>query len=117
MKGFREFESIHLCVQPIDFRSGILRMSVAIEVHFGHKALTGNLFLFTNKSKRNIRAIYWDRTGFAMWQKALEKDRFPWPKMDSQNKLKISHEEIDFILRGINPWKIKSHQDLLYKIF
>lgn len=117
MKSFREFASIHLCVQPIDFRSGILRMAVAIETHFSHQSLTGNLFLFTNKSKRNLRAIYWDRTGFALWQKALEKDRFPWPKADQSGQFKLNHEQMGFLLRGIDPWKIKSHQDISYKIF
>ena len=73
--------------------------------------------MFTNKSKRTLRAIYWDRTGFAMWQKALEKDKFPWPKKDQKQKVRLTHEQMDFILRGINPWKIKSHQDISSHIF
>ncbi|WP_170111850.1 IS66 family insertion sequence element accessory protein TnpB [Photobacterium frigidiphilum] len=40
---------------------------------------TGALFLFTNKQRDKIKIPYWDKTGFALWYKRLEKNKFKWP--------------------------------------
>ena len=116
MKGIKEFTSIQLCVSPIDFRKGIFSLAAAIENSFDEKPFSGSLFLFTNKSRKNIRAIYWDKTGFAMWTKVLEKDKFPWPKKSESKKIILTQEQVKFILSGIDPWKIKSHKELQYSI-
>ena len=36
-----------------------------------------SLFIFCNRNKKLIKALYWDRNGFCLWQKRLEKDKFP----------------------------------------
>lgn len=116
MKSFREFTSIQLCVKPIDFRKGIYSLACAVQNEFDEKPFSGSLFLFTNRTKKNIRALYWDKTGFAMWSKALEKDSFPWPKKSDNKKFILTQEQFNFLLSGIDPWKIKSHKELNYSI-
>lgn len=63
MKSYKEFSSIQLCVNPIDFRRGIFSLASAVEGEFSEPPFSGGLFLFTNKTKKNIRALYWDKTG------------------------------------------------------
>ena len=116
MKSYKEFSSIQLCVTPVDFRKGLFSLAAGIENYFGEKPILGSLFLFTNKTKKNIRALYWDKTGFSMWVKSLEKDRFPWPKKNEKNKIILTHEQMQFILNGIDPWKLKPHKELTYSI-
>jgi transposase len=48
-----------------------------------------------------MKALYWDRNGFCLWQKRLEKDRFPWPQ-DREEVLGISRDELDMLLSGID---------------
>lgn len=116
MKGVNEFLSIQLCVNPVDFRKGIFSLASAIESEFSEPPFSGGLFLFTNKTKKNIRALYWDKTGFAMWCKALEKNTFPWPNKNTAQKLTLTQEQFNWLLSGVNPWKMKPHEELKYSI-
>ena len=46
----------------------------------------------------------------------LEKDKFPWPKKSESKKFILTQEQVQFILSGTDPWKIKSHKELQYSI-
>ena len=116
MKGYKEFSSIQLCVNTIDFRKGMFSLASAIQSEFEESAFTGSLFLFTNKNKKNIRALYWDKTGFAMWSKALEQNRFPWPKKAEGKKITLTQDQFYWLLSGIDPFKLKPHKTLNYSI-
>jgi transposase len=36
--------------------------------------------VFTNKRKDRCRILCWERSGFVLWLKKLEADRFAWPR-------------------------------------
>ena len=38
------------------------------------------LWVFCNAQRRVLKAVHWDRTGFCLWMKRLERGRFPWPR-------------------------------------
>ena len=116
MKSYREFSSIYLCVKPVDFRKGIYGLVNLIKYEINNEPENGSLFIFTNKNRRNIKVVYWDKTGFAMWTKILEKEKFPWPKNNKLNKMTLNQEQFYWILSGINPWKLNPHQELNYSI-
>ncbi len=80
MRTFEYFDSIYLYPMPIDFRKGINTLSIFIQSQIQISPFSGSLFLFINKKRDGIKAIYWDKTGFALWHKCLEKEKFPWPK-------------------------------------
>ncbi|MFZ3428802.1 IS66 family insertion sequence element accessory protein TnpB [Vibrio harveyi] len=48
---------------------------------------SGALFLFTNKQRDKVKALYWDQTGFAFWYKRLEK---PSTSGHQQRKMRCS---------------------------
>ena len=115
MKNFSSFEKIFICGYPVDFRKGILSLSALVSAELQEDFFSEALFLFYNKSRNCIKAVYWDYSGFAMWVKLLDKEKFPFPKNNHEKKYTITEEQLKWILSGIDPWKIKTHKKLQYK--
>lgn len=96
------WSDVKIFIQPgiTDMRKQINGLSIAVE-EMKENPMSGNLYMFCNKSRRRLKIIYWDRNGFCMWQKRLEEDRFPWPKTRGE-VLEIKKEELNMLLDGID---------------
>jgi transposase len=57
--------------------------------------------------------LYWDRTGFALWLKRLEKERFPWPDR-GEAVVTLTGRELNWLLDGIDWFRLRPHEDLSY---
>ena len=114
MRGLQTFPNILLYSVPIDFRKRRKGLSVFVQTVLQEDPFSATLFLFCNRKRDCIRALYWDRTGFAMWEKELEEAKFSWPKKPEVSGLKISSEQVAWLLEGIDIWKLKSHKELKY---
>ena len=93
--------SIYLRPGKTDMRKQINGLTVLVETEMENDPLSGGLFLFCNGSRKLLKAIYWDRNGFCMWQKRLEKHKFPWPQTEESVK-EISSAELTMLLDGID---------------
>lgn len=106
-----DIDSVYLHVAPIDFRKGINGLGAIVNHEFKGSDGGCNLFVFVNRKKDKVKVLYWDRTGFALWQKALEQDRFKWPR-SSKAELEISSQDLDFLLSGYNIVQQTPHQNI-----
>jgi transposase len=92
-------------------RKQINGLSIMVSEVMKMDPFEGHLFLFCNKSKRRLKALYWDRNGFCLWMKRLEKDKFPWPGKDDEAK-EITEGELAMLLSGIDFFR--AHKELKY---
>jgi transposase len=67
---------LFVATQPVDGRKGVDSLMVLVRDVFRHDPLSGHLFVFFSKRCDRVRVVYWDRSGFAMWTKRLERGRF-----------------------------------------
>lgn len=95
-----------------DMRKQINGLSVLVQEEMELDPFSTSVFLFCNQERRILKALYWDRTGFAMWQKRLERHRFPWPDTQAQAQ-QITVEQLSLLLDGIDFWK--AHTELHYE--
>ena len=93
-------------------RKQIRGLSMHVESELKLNPLSGNLFLLSGKNRKLLKILYWDKTGFVMWQKRLEKDRFPWPNTEDDAR-RITVEQLKMLLAGIDFWN--AHQELFYE--
>ena len=111
---FIDTTSVSIYVRPgvTDMRKAINGLSIVAVEQMQHDPLSGSLFLFCNRYRRIMKALYWDRNGCCLWQKRLEKDRFPWPSSEEAART-ISAEQLQMLLDGIDFWG--AHQRLQYR--
>ena len=103
---------VYLHREPIDFRKAIDGLSVLVELELGLNPFASALYVFTNRPHNKIKALYWHRNGFCLWQKRLEADKFAWPKDCADTTKTISLQEFGWLLEGFDLWRNKPHKTL-----
>ncbi|NDW20538.1 IS66 family insertion sequence element accessory protein TnpB [Alteromonas hispanica] len=73
MKMFVEPTDIYLCTDIVDFRKSINGLIVVVEQDMNLNPFRDALFVFCNKKRDKLKILYWDKTGFALWYKQLDK--------------------------------------------
>ena len=111
MKVFVSPPRIYLHRQFVDFRKSINGLSVIIESEMDLPVMSGALFIFCNKAKDKLKILYWDKTGFALWYKVLQKNRFKWPKLNDLKHIRLSEQQLQWLLGG---YDIIGHRTLNY---
>jgi len=111
---FVEWEKVRVFVRPgaTDLRKQINGLAAMAQTVMGGDPLSGHLYLFSNQQRRLLKALYWDRNGFCLWQKRLERDKFPWPRTEEAAR-EISVEQLRMLLSGIDFWN--AHQSLSFR--
>jgi transposase len=107
--------AIYLHRQPVDFRKAINGLSTIVQDSMGLSPFERALFVFCNRQRSRLKVLYWDNTGFALWHKRLEKERFKWPSSMQDTVVQLSHQQWLWLLNGIDFTKIKPHQALFYR--
>ncbi len=104
MKSVSEFSSIYIHRAPVDMRKSINGLSIIVDQEMQLDLRQNSLFIFCNRRRTHIKILYFDKSGFALWFKRLEEAKFPWPKDIEQHTIKLSVNELNQMLEGINIW-------------
>ena len=105
---------IYLHRDPVDFRKSINGLAGIVSEEMCMDIYSKAIFVFCNKNRSQLKVLFWDDTGFVLWQKRLEKDKFKWPRKDPLSTVSINHEQWDWLLRGFDFAKFKPHVQLKY---
>jgi len=89
---------IHLYRHPADMRKGADGLSGLVCAQMGQDPLSGALFVFCNRRRTTIKLLYWDRDGYALWIKRLERGRFRLPEGAG---CEIDRATLSMMLEGI----------------
>jgi transposase len=114
MQGLNNFTEVYLHRDPVDMRKSIngLSMIVLEEMRIAFKG--ERLFVFVSRCGRRLKLLYWDKSGFALWYKRLEKQRFHWPKSDEMEVVVSCSEQLQKLLIGYDVFQ-KPHHYLQYE--
>jgi len=114
MFRFTSDAKVYLHREPVDFRKQIDGLAVLVSASMALDPMREALFVFTNRRKDRIKILWWDRTGFCLWLKRLEKDRFTWPGRTADEVVALDSEHLHWLLEGFDVFRSPPHQRLEY---
>jgi transposase len=83
---------IYVAAEPVDLRRGFDGLAAAARSVIGADPLSGHVFVFLNRRKNRIKLLVWDRTGFVLLYKRLERGTF---QIATQPRIGQRHVELD----------------------
>jgi transposase len=94
--------TIYLHSGSTDMRKSFDGLSSIIRGTFGSDPTEGSLFLFVNKRRDRIKALWWDGDGYVLWYKRLEEGTFEVvPSRSGEERVRIDSTQLAMILGGV----------------
>jgi transposase len=93
---------------PVDMRKSFDTLTALVVQGLERDVLSGDLFLFVNRTRRRAKVLFWDGTGLCLFAKRLEKGHFaaPWSKA-GDGPLSLTMNELELLLEGSAlVWKV-----------
>ena len=87
-----------------DMRCGFYSLAGLVTNELGQDPLSGDVFIFIGKRSNQIRLLQWDKDGFALYCKRLERGTFQWP---TGSNPQITNQDLLLILHGIQLESVK----------
>jgi len=115
MRPSNELPAVYLCREVVDFRKGINGLALLVEEALEEDPFSEHLFVFCNRRRDRIRILYWERNGFCLWQKRLEKARFHWPRREPGAVVTLTGQQLNWLLDGLDVMRMKPHERLFYR--
>jgi len=108
-----DFTRYRFFIRPgiTDLRKAINGLTVLVQNEMKNDPFAKSLYLFCNRQRKLLKIVYWDKNGFCLWQKRLEKQKFPWPQT-SEEAREIRYEQLSMLLEGIDFFQ--AHKELSF---
>jgi len=97
---------IWLYTQPADMRKSYNGLSVLVKQKLEEDPLSGQLFVFINRKRTQMKILYFDRSGYCIWGKRLEQGLFHCGTKSSIKK-QLSWTDLKLIIEGIDTTSIR----------
>lgn len=83
---------------PCDMRFGIYSLAGLVRNELDQDPLSGDVFVFIGKRGNQVRLLQWDRDGFALYIKRLERGTFEWP---AGGQSVITSHQLTLLMEGV----------------
>jgi len=102
MFGLPSAVKIYLAAEPTDMRRGFDGLA-AMVVARGQDVYSGHLFAFVSKRKNRVKILCWDRGGFVLWYKRLERGQFRLPVIaPNAETVQLDGGQLAMLLDGVD---------------
>jgi transposase len=92
---------IFVSAAPCDMRRSFDRLASMVQEILHQSPLSGHLFVFRSRRNDHVKILYWERGGFAIWYRRLEKGTFRLPEKNAAS-FEMEPAELTLLLEGID---------------
>lgn len=108
--------AVYLCIEPVDFRKQSAGLAALVQVTLELDPFAPALFVFTNRRHSAVKMLAWERNGFVLWHKRLERHRFHWPRtFAGGDTMSLTVQQLNWLLDGLDLSKWQPHDTLCYQ--
>jgi transposase len=101
-------KAFHLYRKETDMRKGFDSLCGIVRNELGGRVMDGDAFIFINKPRTHVKLLVWEKGGFTIFYRRLEKGTFEVPAFNLDAKsMEITCDQLNFILEGISLKAIK----------
>ena len=93
---------IYYCPTPVNLHRSFDGLPGLVRARLGCDPLDGSLYVFFNRSLNMVKILCWERDGYSIWGKRLERGRFNVP-LSAGGRIQLEARELQAILAGIAP--------------
>lgn len=95
---------VFLCSQPIDMRLSFDGLAGIVKSHFSMNATCGYYFVFFSRRRDRMKLLFWEREGFVLYYKRLERGTFSWlDELNLDEGCEMEAADFVVVLAGVNP--------------
>ena len=106
--------AVYLCKDPVDMRKSIDGLALLVQDSLELNPFQQAVFVFCNRQRDKIKILGWERNGFVLWYKRLEKERFKWPERFSGSQITLNGQQLHWLLDGYDLNVMKPHRSLSF---
>jgi transposase len=89
--------AVYVAREAVDLRKSIDGLALWVETSLPVSPLSGSVFVFFNRNRDKVKILWWDRHGFWLAYKRLERGRFRCPVPE-----RLSLAELTLLLEGVD---------------
>jgi transposase len=118
---------IYVAAEPVDLRRGFDGLAATVRGVMGANPMNGHVFVFLNRRRNRMKLLLWDRTGWLIVYKRLERGTFELPTRPEPGRrhVEVDAGELGLMLEGLelrdarrrrrwyrSPWDLRDLRDL-----
>ena len=109
---------VYLALGATDMRKQIDGLAALVEDVLEQDPFSESLFVFCNRARDKLKILYWQRNGFWLWYRRLERERFRWPRAEELEgaALEISARELRWLLDGLDIRRVQGHRKVTFSL-
>ena len=106
-------QRVYLACGVTDMRKSIDGLAALVVTEFKLDLFSDCWFVFCNKGRDKLKILHWDRNGFWLYYRRLERGHFRWPKGKGGSPLLVTRRELQWLLDGLTLEQREAHPAVL----
>lgn len=100
----------------VDMRKGANGLCILVQTELKESPQSSTVFVFHNRRKDKVKALFWDKEGFVLLCKQLERGKFCFPK-DRFSPYIINHAQLDWLLSGLDFMRLEQRPESAFSAY